>query len=124
MALFGRNNDDDDEDSLTGAAFDAAFDAMPGDRQDDYLTRDSVSMRWMKFLVIIGFLAMVGGGVAGFSGYFAGNDSYHRRSIPLQDRMKDDTAVKMRRRIIIGAGIGGGVGLLYVIRCLIKRVDP
>lgn len=30
----------------------------------------------------------------------------------------------MKVRIAIGGVIGGGLGMIYVVRCLVRKVDP
>jgi hypothetical protein len=30
----------------------------------------------------------------------------------------------MKFRFVIGAGLGGGLGLIYVIRCIMRKADP
>jgi hypothetical protein len=38
--------------------------------------------------------------------------------------VQHDTISAMKWRFIIGAGVGAALGAVYVVRCIIRKVDP
>jgi hypothetical protein len=53
--------------------------------------------------------------------YSARNDYQRTRA---ERRVENDSVGEMKTRTVIGAGLGAALGSIYVIRCLIRKVDP
>jgi hypothetical protein len=122
---MGLIRDQDDRNSVTdelGNEVGRSF----GDRPEDSDTpRDTVPMRWVKFLSIIVTLAVLLGVFFVFADYvnqFCGK-TYAQRQIAEQ-RVNHDHWPAMRQRFIIGASVGAGLGTIYMVWCLIKKKDP
>jgi hypothetical protein len=86
--------------------------------------RDPAWLRWLKFASIV-LIPAVGCGLVLFGvDYFA---QYQRMRIDSTHALQD-TGMRMtnefRNYFIAGACIGGGAGLFYVIRCIVRKVDP
>lgn len=84
--------------------------------------RDPVWLRWLKFASIV-FILAVGCGLLVFGAdYFA---QYKKMDVA---RAAQETGMgltyRYRNDFFSGAGIGGAMGLVYVIRCIIRKVDP
>ena len=99
--------------------------------------RDTALLRWAKFLSIIVVLAVLVGGLFGISIHVVALHSAakftldHPNRYRLSgaakydvDRSAADTKQAFKQRFIIGSSIGGVIGLVYVIRCLVKNEDP
>ena len=101
----------------------AALDSDPAADSDS--PRDAVWLRWIKFAAVIIVPAIILGLGFLFADYInqfqAG--SHHEHNLA-QNRIEHDTVGAMKFRFWIGAGIGGGLGLIYVARCIIRRADP
>lgn len=100
------------------------------DDNKDSGPRDPIWLRWAKFLSIIVVTGLVVGALFVFSIYigalvdaFPSGRHYHH-SVIASEALRRDNAYAIRVRFIVGACIGGALGLIYMIRCLIKRVDP
>jgi len=105
-------------------------DGSPLLNAEDNESRDPVWLRWAKFLSIIVVAGVFFGALFAFSIHIAAlvdasdfKKSFGAHAVMQRDASRD-TAHAFRVRFIIGACIGGGLGLVYMIRCLIKRVDP
>jgi len=87
--------------------------------------RDAAWLRWLKFASLIVFPAVVFGLGFLFADYAMQEQgaTYRQRSLAA-GRVRHDSVEGMRIRFIIGAALGGGFGLVYVGRCIIRRVDP
>jgi hypothetical protein len=103
------------------------------DEIEDTEPRDSVLLRWAKFVSIIVVLAVILGSLFGFSIHVVAWHTYLSSSnstIPvgsekhLLQQSANDTRHAFKQRFIIGSTIGGVLGLIYVIRCLVKDEDP
>ena len=92
--------------ALFASIKDAAINSNMADDPD--VLRDAWWLRWLKYVAIILVPAIIFG-VAGFL-------------IGLNARY--DTNGSMKFRFWLGAGIGGGLGLIHVVRCIIRKVDP
>jgi hypothetical protein len=112
--------DPSDEDStpLTEAFLEAGEEAFTDPPVDPDGRRDPGWLRWVKFGSIILFPAIVLGLGFLFGPYFT---KYNTRTHYEESR---DTVRGMRFRFFVGASVGGGIGLIYVVRCLVRRTDP
>jgi len=63
-------------------------------------------LRWLKCISIIAVPALI----LGF-GFLFEDHNY-------------DTIGSMMFRFWLGAGIGGGLGMIYIVRCMVRKVDP
>ncbi len=81
-------------------------------------------LRWLKFVSVI----VVPAGILGvgflFGPYFL--DEQIRRSYRIHnsDLMMSDTMWLMKFRFWLGVTLGGGLGMIYVFKCIIRKVDP
>jgi hypothetical protein len=99
------------------------------EQPDEEVVRDSTWLRYAKFLSIIVVAALIVGAMFAFSVYVAAiadsmNTRHHYTPSFAEKQAAKDTAHAFWFRSKIGAFIGGGIGLIYVIRCLIRKEDP
>jgi hypothetical protein len=115
--------EDNPVNSALSAIEEAALDAEPADDADS--PRDSWWLRWLKFVSVIVVPAVVLGLGFLFADYIEQNraDTSLDRSAA-RSNVAHDSIVAMKFRFWMGAGIGGGVGAIYVARCIIRRTDP
>ena len=120
MALLDDQNDDE---GLAKIVEDELLREPDADEPD--VPRDPLWLRSVKFAAIVVFAAVVIGGIFAFSVYFVqftGHTSLEREQA---QRVADkDSQEQLFGRFLIGACVGGGCALIYVVRCLIKGVDP
>ena len=108
-----------DPDPLT----DALRELFRGKPADPSLPR---GVRWVKFFLIIFVGAAVLGSLFAISIYVVallGFLSPRTLHGSLQDAARD-TMRAFWHRFILGACLGGSFGLVYIVRCLIKKIDP
>ena len=87
--------------------------------------RDPAWLRWLKYLSLIVLPAAVFGLGFLFEDYFLeSNGQTYRLRQRAASRIQHDSVSSMKLRFIIGASLGGGLGLIYVVRCVRRRVDP
>ena len=120
---------DDDDITPVGAVFSAMEDAASNVDQDEpsdpQPPRDAWWLRWLKYMSIIAVPAILLG--LGFlvedyfQQYYA--DS-HAHRVMAQRHVEHETIGAMKIRFWLGAGIGGGLGMIYVVRCMVRKVDP
>ena len=118
---------DNEDDNLLKAAEtaieEAALDSDPPDDPDS--PRDAWWLRWLKFVAVIAVPAITFGLGFVFVDYM---EEY--RATGLHDRIiarqnvDHDTIGTMKFRFWLGACISGGLGAIYVARCIIQRTDP
>jgi hypothetical protein len=100
----------------------AALDDDPGTEAD--AEPDPSWLRWLKFTSIVIIPAVFVGVI------FMGGDFIQARheatTNPMhQHRYTEEQAGKiLKRHFFIGAGVGGSLGLIYVVRCIIRKTDP
>jgi hypothetical protein len=87
-------------------------------------SRDPAWLRWLKYLSLIILPAVVFGLAFLFEDYFLESNGQTYRQRQHASRVYPDSVSSMKLRFIIGAGIGGGLGLIYVVRCIRRKVDP
>jgi hypothetical protein len=118
---------DSEEDNPVNIALssieETALDSDPSADPDS--PRDAWWLRWLKFLAVIVVPAVILG--VGFlcEDYFEQYraESSLSRSVA-RHNVEHDTVNSMRFRFWIGACIGGGLGAIYVGRCIIRSTDP
>jgi hypothetical protein len=87
--------------------------------------RDAAWLRWLKYLSLIVLPTVVFGLGFLFEDYFLeSNGQTYRQRQHAASAVQHDSVSSMKLRFIIGASLGGGIGLIYVIRCIIRKVDP
>ena len=89
-------------------------------RREDDGARVGAVTRWFQFLLIIAVLATGVGLVSCFAPYVGGT----LRDGPDVEWMRTDTKAAMWRRFAWGAGVGGLLGAVYMVRCLMRDEDP
>jgi hypothetical protein len=80
--------------------------------------RDPWWLRCLKFGCVVVVPAIVLGIGFLFGYYFVAG---RRGGVYLT---RDDTEAFMKFRFWLGAFIGGSIGLIYVVRCIVRKVDP
>ena len=120
--------DDDEQNSnpvseILSSIEEAALDSDPS--ADSVSPRDAWWLRWLKYISIIAVPSIVLGLGFLFEDYI---EQYHANSYYQRDvakrNVEHDTIGSMKFRFWLGAGIGGGLGMIYVARCIVRRVDP
>jgi len=99
--------------------------------------RDSVWTRWTKFIGIIGVLAVLAGILFAISIHVVAlysaaeynlkkpDSHYYRGSAKYSvEQSNADTKHAFKVRFIMGSGVGAVIGLIYVVRCLVRDEDP
>ncbi len=122
MSRDSRNND---ENSFLAALFSAIRESFRETKHDSAQPRDSSLVRWGKFLSVIVVLALLVGTVFALEVYFVqfhGDSWFHRSEA--QRMVREDDWDFFRWRFLLGTLVGGGIGGIYVVRCLIRKVDP
>jgi hypothetical protein len=118
---------DDEQDNLVSEVLssikEATLDSDPSADSDS--PRDPWWLRWLKYLSIIAVPAIVLGLGFLFEDYIEqySSDSGYKRARS-ERRVEHDTTSSMKFRFWLGAGVGGGLGMIYVVRCMVRKVDP
>jgi len=88
-------------------------------------TKDSFWLRWLKFISLIIFPALIFGVGFLLGDYFleSSGKTYYQRQLA-ERNVQHDSISSMKLRFAIGAALGGGLGLIYVVRCIRGKVDP
>ena len=87
--------------------------------------KDATWLRWLKYLSLIIFPALVFGLGFLFEDYFLeSNGQTYRQRQYAASRVRHDSLSSMKLRFVIGAGLGGSLGLVYIIRCVLRKADP
>ena len=118
--------EEDDQDNnpvseILSSLEEAALDSDPA--SDPSSARDVWWLRWLKYLSIIAVPAIVLGLGFLFEDYIEqsrGETSYQRHQA--QRRVEHDSIDSMKFRFWIGASVGGGLGMIYVVRCIVRGV--
>jgi hypothetical protein len=119
--------DDDKKDNLIGEVLssieEATLDSDPS--ADSESPRDPWWLRWLKYISIISAPAIVLGLGFLFEDYIEeyNADSGYKRAVA-ERRVEHDTTRSMKFRFWMGASVGGGLGMIYVVRCMVRKVDP
>lgn len=115
----------DDDSPFMGAVLSSVRDAFRVPPQDPDAPRDSFLWRWTKFLSLIVVPAVIVGGGFVVEEYvmMSQGETSQRRELAA-DRVRGESVESARQRFLLGAAIGGGLGAVQVVRCLIRRVDP
>ena len=117
------NNDYDPDKSILSDIVSEALDSTPANDPDE--PRDPAWLRWSKFVSIMFICAVVFGAVFAFADYFkqynARNDYERARA---ERRVEHDSMGDLKFRFFLGGGIGAAIGGIYVVRCLVRKVDP
>jgi hypothetical protein len=118
--------DDDEKSDLVGEVFSSIRETLDSDPSaDSESPRDVWWLRWLKYLSIIAVPAIVLGVGFLFADYmeqYSADSGYKRDRA--ERRVEQDTTGSMKFRFWMGAGVGGGLGMIYVVRCIIRKVDP
>lgn len=93
-------------------------------RPDQDEPRDPAWVRWAKFFSIIVVAAVVMGGCFALADYIMQYSSNRHDRLLAERGTQRDTWDGMRHRFWIGTCVGGGFGFAYVLRCLLKDLDP
>jgi hypothetical protein len=92
---------------------------------DPDAAEDSWWLRGLKFVSIIVVPAIILGAGFLFENYIeqSNADTSYRRHVT-ERQVEHDTINGMKFRFWMGASIGGGLGLIYVVRCIVRRAEP
>jgi hypothetical protein len=115
----------DDDDPVTDGLFEVAKEALKEPETDEDEPRDPPWLRWVKFAsLVLGLAILFGSGflLADYVQQYTAHDYVARTGA--ERRVARDSIGSMKARFFIGAGIGGGLGMIYVVRCIVRKVDP
>ena len=117
--------DDNDESprELLGEIVEEALKTPPKGDPDE--PRPPTWLKWMEFGALIIGPAIFLGLAFAFGDYlaqFSGHGRYQQELV--EKRVEYDTMAAFKLRFIIGAGVGAALGVVYVVRCIIRKVDP
>jgi hypothetical protein len=117
---------DDDYSPTVEGTSDFAKDALsfkPGSDPDE--PRDATWLRWLKFASLVIVPAVVVGLGFLFEDYATqhSGETYYQRQ-RAERRVERDSVRSMKLRFLIGSCVGGSLGLIYVVRCIVKKTDP
>ena len=87
--------------------------------------RDAWWWRWIKFASVIIVPAIILGVGFLFEDYFEQEraQSSYNRTVARRN-VEQDTVRAMKFRFWVGACLGGGLGAIYVARCIVRKTDP
>ena len=86
--------------------------------------RDPLWLRWLKFLTIIFIPAVFVGLICFGVGFLIEYHTAKYGPSATVDPTGDGVTARLRHFFECGAAFGGLFGLFYVIRCLIRKIDP
>jgi len=115
----------DENENLLGSTLSALKDAALKSRpayEDEETERDEWWLRWLKFASVIVVPAVI----LGFGFFFADLAMKSKGGVSSRtERLKKDETVDwMYFKFWLGAGLGGGLGLMYVAKCIARNEDP
>jgi hypothetical protein len=114
-----RNNDYDPDKNLISDVIGDALNFSPENEPGE--PRDPAWLRWAKFAALMIVPAMIFSVAFGLGIYFLQS----RYSPSVQNQiMMDDSMRAMRFRFVLGAVLGAALGGIYVVRCIVRKVDP
>jgi hypothetical protein len=117
---------DDNEESPRELLADIAEEALkPPAKNDPDEPRTPAWLRWMQFGALIIGPAIVFGLAFAFGDYLmqlSTKSSYRQERA--ERAVQHDSIAAIKWRFIIGAGVGGALGAVYVVRCIFRKVDP
>jgi len=112
--------------SFIGAAISAVRDSLGNMPKRTKMSRDSLALRWAKFFSIIIVPAVILGSIFAFEEYQTkkARGVIMVREIVAKEVFEKDPFDSIRVRFVIGASVGSCIGTIFVIRCLVRKVDP
>jgi hypothetical protein len=117
------NDNDDPRENLLADIVEEAL--KPPAQNDPDEPRPPAWLKWMEFSALVIGPAVVFGLAFAFGDYitqFSTHDHYHQALA--EKGVQHDTMTAFKWRFIIGAGIGAALGAVYVVRCIVRKVDP
>ena len=117
------NEDNNPVNIVQSAIEEAALDFDPAGDSDS--PRDAWWLRWLKFVSVIVIPAVILGLGFLFENYIEQYraETFESRYIARRS-VENESIGTMKYRFWTGACIGGGLGLIYVARCVIRKTDP
>lgn len=115
----------DDNDPRGNLLSDIAEKALETPKNDPDEPRPPMWLKCAEFAALIIGPAIVFGLAFAFGDFilqFTGHYRYDREQA--EQRVQHDTMAAFKWRFIIGAAIGAALGTVYVVRCMIRKVDP
>lgn len=120
---MANDNNGNPADSLLTSMVETTLETEPASRSNS--PKDTFGMRVVKYASIIVVPAVVLG--IGFL-FYAYIDQYRSETAAQRSRatrkVAHDSVGAMKFRFWMGASIGGGLGMIYVVRCIVRKVDP
>jgi hypothetical protein len=118
------NSEEDNPVNIVESAIEeAALDSDPAADSDS--PRDAWWLRWLKFVSVIlapAVILGVGFVVEDYIEQYRADGSVDR--YVAHGNVVHDTIGAMKFRFWLGACVGGGLGAIYVGRCIIRKTDP
>ncbi|EEF60668.1 hypothetical protein [Pedosphaera parvula] len=121
--MEGDDQNSDPVSEILSSIEEAALDSDPSSDSDS--PRDVWWLRWLKYVSIIAMPAIILGLGFLFEDYIGQYhaDTHYQRDMA-QRHVEHDTIGSMKFRFWMGVGVGGSLGMIYVVRCIVRRVDP
>lgn len=119
MSLLG------DNDPRFNLLSEIAEEALKTPKNDPDEPRPPTWLKWAEFAALIIGPAIVLGLAFAFGDFimqFTGRHHYVMEQA--EQNVRHDSPEAFKWRFIIGAGVGAGLGAIYVVRCIIRKVDP
>lgn len=96
----------------------------PPPQPDPDEPRDPAWLQWLERGALIVGPAIVFGLAFAFRDFLSQISSHHYQIEQAQQSMQNDTVAAMKWRFVIGAAFGAVLGAVYVVRRIVRNVDP
>ena|SRR5579863_10055221 len=117
------NENSIDPNQVRSSIEDAAWNADSDPAVDPDSPPDAWWLRWLKFLAIIAVPALILGLALMFTDMAHQYQSTHFTQNQLAQSGTDWLRAE-KFKFLEGAAVGGGLGMIYVVRCIMRKVDP
>lgn len=112
-----------DNDGILATIVEEALKDPPKPDPDE--PRDPAWLRWIGCGVLIVGPAIVFGLAFAFGDYISQfTSTHHYEQEQAEQRVQNDSPAAMKWRFVIGAAAGAALGTFYVVRRLVRKIDP
>jgi hypothetical protein len=122
MPLLDDNNEESPRQLLADIVEEALKPPAPNDPDEP---RPPTWLKWTEFVALVIGPSIFLGLAYAFGSYlsqFSTQNNYQQHLA--EQRVQHDTMAAFKWRFIIGAGFGAALGAIYVVRCIVRKVDP